>query len=232
MVHVGRPGDRVVAPVAARRAVALGPLIVILATSTAAAPRAVASTTILLPITWCKIGSTPSCSGSRCRRRRSSKHPKSIGSCGKLTTQIGGELVGRAIAVHSSSSTASSATTSEVTVALLACSRKAFTRCATAGGGRARASPGPNGCDAVPDISGKYRPTLLLRWRVGLWVVLLVCSCGRSCGGLLISCCVKVAERSCLSWQQTRRTTTLLVLVMPRKIGLKRGRNLLQWPWG
>ena len=53
MVHVGRPGDRVVAPVAARRAVALGPLIVILATSTAAAPRAVASTTILLPIT-CK----------------------------------------------------------------------------------------------------------------------------------------------------------------------------------
>ena len=51
MVHVGRPGDRVVAPVAARRAVALGPLIVILAT--AAAPRAVASTTILLPIT-CK----------------------------------------------------------------------------------------------------------------------------------------------------------------------------------
>ena len=54
MVHVGRPGDRVVAPVAARRAVALGPLIVILATAAAAAaPRAVASTTILLPIT-CK----------------------------------------------------------------------------------------------------------------------------------------------------------------------------------
>ena len=36
---------------------------------------------------------------------------------------------------------------------LLACSGKAFTRCATAGGGRARASPGPNGCKKTGQTS-------------------------------------------------------------------------------